>query len=510
MNSYYGILNQRHSQFFDNHSGKAVTASGVDTITTSINLYEKFMANNIYFYTVDEIFLYILNIMQETYKDDDENLEFTDGELVNQLEGTDFLVNYLLDKLTHKPSTDERTTVTEIVSELNLETKLKIYCKNNMLMFIRATNIVDLYYKKILGREDFIDPNEPPEDLVEPLEAICKIVSNWIFYNYQDFHRYENAANRTRKSVLLTDTDSNFVYLYPIVDTLQQIVPDLVDEDDVDSVICAVNTVMYQVMNVSAQALYKLDRTTGIPDSHAHIMMMKNEFLSLKLMLTDNKKQYAQIITLQEGNKYDHPKLDLKGLAIRKVNTNPMVREKFTEILQKDILEPNEVDYSLIIRKYKDLEKAIYQSLMRGELDFTLPIKINSASSYKNPFGQQQYIAAYVWNKLYPNHVLNLPTKANMIKVNIPDWDTIIEHIPEDSDLYDGFKQVWNNQEISNITGIAIGEEAKTIPEKLRPFIDTNSIIVSHMTAGLVMLESIGVKTLNILSRQFPTNIIQI
>lgn len=516
-NSYYGVLNEKNSQFYDTHSGTSVTSSGVDIITTAINLFEKFLANNIYFYSMDDIYNYTTRIRKEVYKDDLE-LSWIDSEEIKGKYSVDSLYTYLTNFLhdDYTPDDTDKAIMMQYLSSLTEEQRKRIYYKNNLLEFFSDSDIIDRYLKDILGRLDFLDPNEPPADMQERLDQTWSLLQDWILYNYQDFHRFHNASERKRKAVLLTDTDSNFVYLDPIISKLEELYPDKVISSDRDSVICTVNIIMYQLQKATKDVMYKLQKESGVPDSHASIVSLKNEFLSLKIMLTNNKKQYAQIITLQEGNRLDTPKLDLKGLSIRKVSTNKKVADKFTDILEGDILNTTDISYSDIIRNYKGLEGDIYDSLMNGELTYTLPSKANPASTYKNAFSIQAYKSVYVWNELFPNKEITLPNKIKLVKTNIPNFDAVKEnpYIEEDSDIYNAFRRLFANKDLIGGTGInaiAIGTEEQSIPEVLRPFIDIETMIINHMKNGIVLLESIGVQPISVNSTsQITSNLINL
>ena len=513
-NSFYGVLIQRQSQFHDNHSGKSVTASGVDIISTSINLYEKLLGNNIYFESVDEIFNYITRIVSENYDVNDSSLTFNEDRF-KQIIDPGYLTEYLAGFLVYKPKCEELNLVTQYLEKIPAKYRLRIYYKNNMIKFFEDTNIVDLYVDKCLSGSKFYDPNEPPEDLVENLTKIWNLFRNYLLYNYQDFHRFKNVKERKRRSVLLVDTDSSFVYLDPILTTIREKSSIGFNEDDVDSLVSAVNIIMYEIMKCTDEAIYKFQRETGVPESHAHVVGLKNEFLLKKIMLTKNKKSYAQIILLQEGNLLDKPDFDIKGLAIRKVSTNAVVRKDISNLLKEEILIPTEVEYSNIIRRYKELEEKIVKSLQQGELDFTIPSKVNVLESYKNPFTIQAFNATYVWNMLYPQSPIVPPAKIRTIKTNIDSWDDIESNIDQSSELYANFKKLWNdpNTEFDKkgIKAIAIGEETKSIPEELRPFVNINEMLNNHIAAGIPIIESVGLKTLALTNGKYiPSNIVNI
>lgn len=514
MNSYYGVLNERHSQFYDSHSGTSVTTSAQDIITTSINLSEKFLGNNIFFNDVDEILNYIDNIVYEkknpevenmiTYKQEDEDSYSKEGLY-------DYLTNFLIDDYHITP--EGENILRKYIDRLPDHLRRRVFYKNNLLEFLDDTDIIERYFSKVLGRTDFLDPNDVPEDILPILKDTWTILQDTVLYNYQDFNRHRNASQMKRNAILLTDTDSTFVYLDPIISKFEELYPDKVDTSDVDSVICTANVIMYNIQEATAEVMYKLQKESNVPDTHDKIIDMKNEFLSLKIMLTDNKKQYAQIIALQEGNKLDTPVMDLKGLSIKKVSTNKNVANTFTNILHKDILEDTNIDHSKIIHKYKDLEDTIYKSLTNGELEYLIPAKVNTVDSYVNAYRIMAFKATVVWNALFPNKVIVPPTKMHVVKVKIPTFDTVAQKLDPESHEYKVFQKLFQNKDLVGTTGInaiAIGNEEKEIPEVIRQFIDVDTMINDHMKTGIILLESVGMKILKTSSVQIPTNIIKI
>jgi len=247
----------------------------------------------------------------------------------------------------------------------------------------------------------------------------------------------------------------------------------------------------------------------GIQEDFIPIIAMDNELLLDRLVLTPNKKSYAGSIVQQEGNTYENPKIDVKGLAIRKVSTNKTVREYYSNILDNYILDEKEIDLMKIISKYKELEIIIKESLLKGEIDFTIPSKANSAENYVNPYSQQPYRAVLTWNKLFPELDINLPNKINMVKLNIKDMDDVRTKI-EDPDIIARYESIFENKDLTKngINVVAIGE-VNEIPEEIRPFIDIEAMVGTHTKPGLPLLKSLGFETLTSTESEFTTNIIR-
>lgn len=234
----------------------------------------------------------------------------------------------------------------------------------------------------------------------------------------------------------------------------------------------------------------------------------KNVLLD-KQLTTDKKKTYASSVIQQEGNLIQPPDLDVKGMAIRKVNTNKRIRELFTEILQKDILENKTgVDRIKIIRKFKDIEEMIKKSLDNGEIEFLKPFKANNAEVYKDPYSQMAYRAALAWNIMFPEKEIALPAKILAVKLNISTFGDIKNKIT-DEDTLDRFREVFKNESLVKNGLNVIAVEGNTIPEEFRPFIDYDSMIEDHIKPGKDIIESIGVRVLESSNSSFVSNMIK-
>ena len=245
-------------------------------------------------------------------------------------------------------------------------------------------------------------------------------------------------------------------------------------------------------------------------------------------MLTRNKKNYAGIVNMQEGRKVkpaEGGKLDLKGLAIRKVNTNRNARVLFEEILQEDILKAKDIDIPNIIKKYKDFEKEIYDSIKSGSTEYGTPGKANSASSYVEPFRQAPFRGAMVWNNLFPDQELALPARVTTIKLKLAppvgfaedisaDRQLIIDMIGEEYSEYAEVLESMLADEDYQVGGvintISIPEGVKTIPEFLIPFIDIDTMVNTTIKPGIILLESLGVQPIIANGSQYPSNIIKL
>ena len=540
MNSYYGVMTAQGSIFRDLDCGESVTAQGEDIIMTAIDTFERFLANNVHFYSPNDVITYIENIVHEEYKFEDKfKFNITKEELIN------YLNEHFYDKETLKDLIVDLNDYPFIIDYIDNLTDLevqKVFYKNNLLQFLNDSKL----YKKfelILENVDnpFMDPNKPSDEQNEILEEVWNYVKEWVFYNFIDYNKFNFCHKGKRKVVLVVDTDSNFLYLYPTYKFLADRI-DCVDDRKIMKV-GSVNCFTFLITKVINEAYLKFGGLHNIEEKYRPLTNMKNELLLSRLLMTKNKKNYADSILMQEGNLIEKPKIDLKGLAIKKSNTNKLVGEYFTNLLKDNVILTDEIKYSTIIRKYFDLIDVIKNSLVSGQTDFLTPSRANELNSYDKAPNIMAIRAILLWNILYKEDEIILPTNVNLCKVVIePDINLIENKIrtyfeENELDLNEdelkeflkrmesaiNYKFVTNHNnknekvEIENalikkglINIIAIPKNMNEIPIFIRPFINIDKICYDHLNVGTIILDSLDIQTPSINDSLVPTNIIKI
>jgi len=228
-------------------------------------------------------------------------------------------------------------------------------------------------------------------------------------------------------------------------------------------------------------------------------------------MLTRNKKQYSGNLISREGNILHEPETDLKGLAIKKSSTNAYTREYFTELLEDEILNADEIDLSSILSKYKEFEDIVRESLNKGEVTFSIPQKLNEKSAYKFPFRMMQYRGALLWNHLYPEKYIDAPTKVNTLKLTAEkeeDLDILKENNYE---IYEKVRDfIFDDEDLAHygFTTITMPKDITKVPEWIIPFIDVETLVGDNIRNAIILLESLGFQTLTVLSRDYYSNIV--
>lgn len=536
MNSFYGVLTAKGSIFRSLDCGESVTHTGELIIMTAISIFERFLTNNIHFYSETDMIIYCNNIIKENYSClDDFDVRFKNDINIDEL--MDYFYNHYTDLETAKyikKSFDKNTSVLyKFLKTLNKDQFNRIYYKNNLMKFLDNAllyddegyvNFVDCF-KEILSGV-FLNPNKPSEEQELILKDLWCIINDWVFYNYQNYHKYNECSKGDRNTVLTVDTDSNFIYLGTVYLFFKHKFPEIID-DSKEKKVTSLNSITYFLTNVINSTYLKLTEESNIPESYRPLINMKNEFMLARILLTKNKKHYATSVLMREGELMSNAKIDIKGLAIKKVDTNKYVRKYFTDILSDDIINAERIDYSNIISKYFKFSDTIKDSLLSGETKFSIPGKANEVSSYVEPYNIQVVRGILLWNILFPEDEIRFPNSVNMFKLSIPnDIEYFERKIREyfeskdkEIDLQDfneflsRMKEAMNEEKLfkeGEINIISFPKTLKKCPDYIIPFIKVDRMVYDQLNAGTILLDCLDIQTPKINNNLVPTNILKI
>lgn len=260
----------------------------------------------------------------------------------------------------------------------------------------------------------------------------------------------------------------------------------------------------FSIINIMAYCISKIindymKRYTINSNSYSEdkkcLLIMKNEFLFKRIMLTDSMKNYANTTLLQEGVVVpENKKLDVKGLSLAKSSTNAKTQKKLKEILYEEILNCDNIDQIKVLKELAKFEKEIFNSLKNGEKTFYKPVRIKSMNSYENPMRIQGIKSALVYNAIRTNDMVAIDLEErnflDIVKVNITPKN--IQPLKETNpELYEKILNLMNEKEFaSGIDTVAIPKDEQ-IPHYIIEFIDYTTIINDNLK--LFPLDSIGI-----------------
>lgn len=574
VNAIYGAMGQPSSIFYNFEVAASITRQGRASIAASIMLFESFLANNIKFGSLNEVIMFIDHIvlMKPTR-------QYEDHRILDR----DISIQEVFDKLMSscgyrwKPDHTEANIIWKILHQLSQFHLNRLYYKNNIYAFFNNTAPKDFLLELLYSLDSpFIDPNSPPPMIKDNLDVLVDMVKEYIYYPYQIIDKIERVETLYRQIDLVTDTDSCIICLNPwyeyvanltkdldidlkhyeldIIGLLNKENPndasDLKEESKTEYIydfrnkdilerkrlvdpfkIIPEDAMRYSIINILAYVISKLLRdyfdrisikNNVTNDTHNFCLMnMKNEFLFLRMLLSDAKKHYASIVELQEGHKVPLDKqLDIKGLQIDKSVVPESTKEALGNILHEDVLRPNYIDQMKIINKLAVLEKTIYDDIYNGGLKYYSPKKLKPFVTYKNPMSTQQVKASIVYNLFRDEDETYINIDENnsvlIIGVNIdahtlescklkesdPEKYEIMRKIIYENPVIEVSQnkiavKIFNDNLALNsrkITSIAIPRDSQT-PKWILEFIDYASIVKDNI--GTFPLKSIGITKLD-------------
>jgi len=512
-NSLFGVMAESNSIFYNLFTAGAITGTGYTIISNVTIAFEKFF-NNINFYSFDEFYKYISNQLEDYKK------------IKKLIKKYEIYANYKTKNLNSKLFSryiksfhfnyeKDFNRYKEIMDNLSEEEKLFLYFKNNFYDFIKLPKI-KLLLSKLLD-SDLLKIDKylsETEDVLESKEL--KILKKiWKYTNlFVSDYQIENnirfkANNMNRKVVLLVDTDSNFLYLDPFFQNIKK----MFKENNLDKKkVSITNILTYLLVKYVKEVLKSLVTRMNVTDEYKDEIRMKSEFLFERIILTSNKKHYAGKIIYQEGVIFDKPKIEFKGLQIKKAQV-----PKTTQIFFKDLIENKFFDKKIKINEILNciltFQKNIKDDILEGKTLYATNLKLNDKSQYKFPERMVVYRGAKVWNALNPDNPILVGDRCGVYKTTLLTIDDLKILKKTDFEFAKKlFEIIFKDPEIKNygMNYIAFPKNLKLLPKWLIPFIDIEAIITDNISVGMVLLESLGLQTHKVKTYKYISNIILI
>jgi len=344
VNSYYGASGMPSSKFYSKWSGPATTSSAQEVISSCEQLFEGYVADNYDFINLTECMEWCTTALSDfDYLDD-----------FIQLQSIPTLEERLYDKILNHEDNDMEI-LDDFLSNLSDDEITFLYYKNNMIEFIDNhkliqdiiydvfanvinldyinekddywySNIPDEYkdkfngktakdYNKFVNVMYFMDPNDPPKNIIEYLDELNVYMMKYVFVNYLSFDRIYRLRNFKRKCVTVIDTDSNILS----IDTIVNYIFDNIVKGEtfgrkfINNEFIVVNMMTFLITAAVKTILYTYSCKANICEDYRELLAMKSEFFFKKLVIGKTKKRYISKITLREGTYINPPKYDIKG-----------------------------------------------------------------------------------------------------------------------------------------------------------------------------------------------------
>lgn len=378
-----------------------------------------------------------------------------------------------------------------------------------------------LAYNKWMSKRMFLDPYHPPETISKYLDKLINIINQFVFVEYITPDSIVKLNNHKRNTVLLVDTDSNMINADLFVSyVLDNIFPgQLFGRSRLYNEMILVNTLAAIIGPRVEDMLDYYGRTHHMCKEARAELTMKNEFLFRRLFLMTKKKRYAASIVLREGNIMYPFKLEIKGMDFIKAGVTDEVTNRFTKMLEKHILLPDQLQLHELMKDLKSFEREIFHDLKNGGTNFLKPQLFKAEEAYKKikdangrvvgskAWSLPVFRGSIVWNELYPTQKIYSLDRVKIIKLIVmkeEDLEKIRYKYPNEYKMVKDKIYNSSNPEIrkAGLKVIAIPKSVKVIPEWLKDLIDYD-IIVSDVISSFrsvldaLKLEEIYFKTPN-------------
>ena len=454
------------------------------------------------------------------------------------------------------PTDKEMRLVWDYLLGLSQEDINRLYYKNNLYMFCEMPICKELIIS-ILSKLDkpFMNPNKPPKEIQDDLAHLLELIKEYVYYAYFYIDKLDRIEYMQRDVVCITDTDSTIIsfdawYRY-ILDKVYNIdmplkhekfdMVELLKRDEFGDLVkprvmceeveprfdydfytderieiermiepCKLvpqDSLRYSIINIIAYICSDLivdylKEYTKLTGSYVEgtkcRMVMKNEFLFARVMLTANKKNYSSITLVQEGNIVpENARFGISGLPINKSVLSEPVKERLQKILYEDLMNTPRIDQIKILKELAIFEKEITENILSGKTDYYKPDNVGALSSYTDPMRQNGIKAIMVYNFMRSEDMpaINLEERNKIIKIDI---DVDKKKAEKIRDTYpEEYKKL-----ISLLSHPTLGKDVNTIalpidtkvPEWIMDFINIQGIVSSNLRN--FPLDSVGVSRL--------------
>lgn len=442
--------------YYNLHVAASVTTQGRSLVSAAGVFFESFLANNVKFGSIDEVIVFVDNILTE-------KRTFKDYNILDR----DVTVEECFTKLIYTcgfqwiPEVEELQVIYDLIYNLDQTTINRVYYKNNLYEFMSNTSMGNILIE-LVERLDtpYLNPNKVPVEIESELSIFTDLLMEYVYYPHQYIDSIDRMDNMIKSVCPISDTDSAIIsldawYRFGLelvkgrdLKILNQSVDlvEAIDEEGIDgtkvkpitkpvldynfyddttieiertinpSVTIPQDNLRYSLINILAYSLDKMinahmlmftKANNSYVDGKPCLIIMENEFLFKSALLTDKKKNYATIHEIQEGKKLGNSQefLDIKGLAIDKSTINTTTRKELKQVLYEDILNIENIDQVAILKKLAILEGNIFRSLESGEKKYYKPLTIRSIEAYKDPMRMQGIKGSIIWNAVKDDDV---------------------------------------------------------------------------------------------------------
>lgn len=489
MNSVYGILNSKRSFLYNKHLGPCVTYAGWSLITHMMCSFEDFTNNPRHrdawelAWTIDLILsaqrtLPLHKLRVPTHED-----------LLHHL-NSQCEIDY----------EDPEGIIPGKVYLLTSEQRQRVYYAYNSIAYFQDTSD----WQHVLLDSTLPRLNAFDESTHAPyLDVMREILDVCCYPRYlasrenraQDNLVYdpEYAGRSVRKIVIISDTDSTFLnFGYWISHLLET---NRIQSENTDQMLGFL-TLLYQ--EVARASIDVYCEAMNIPTDHRSKISMKSEYYMNRVLIT-NKRNYIARVLNREGTDEDY--VDIKGLNVKKVNTPKSTRDLIkNELIEKLLMKSERIHVRNVLEWLEAFDLSIERAIREGSLEYGVPKNIKRESDYAFPDRMEHLRGAWLWNHMYPNTPVQIPSKAIMVKLETFYRDDVLAFTHVDDQFKQRLLELFDENEVirtRGVTALTIPYGYKKIPEEFIPMVDVRSSVNAQIDVAKPLMSALGLNLVN-------------
>lgn len=509
-NSFYGAYGEKGFHFYDPAMGPAVTYTGQLIIASTLYGFESFLGGNFWLRNADEMARHIAECLRLAGSSEID-VEEEWGEHPDQ---NMFTHEWVVDRLVDgsAPGWDARRIAQALVEGMDEKQLKALALRGNVYAFMDFPVAGDLLFTSLNGEIREADPGKiakhHPDGKVA-LEQLSEGLLKWVALPWMPADMPRLVGAMTRRVVTLTDTDSTFLNLGPWMEYVARHYD--VEAMSEDERLTALNVIIYLLRLFNDHQMWELTKNLGVPEDRRRLINFKSEFVIGRMVLTNGKKHYAALNRFQEGARIVGDKVDLKGLAMKKTTTAKSTGTYLEKSLETKVLRPKEVDRVGLIHDVLALEETVRTSLENGGTEYATPGTLGRLAEYATPYSMPVVRGMTAWNAVFPDAPIREGDRVNMFRIRVSgDVTRLVEEQakwPEGSEEFTAISTIIETffgadapEELSKngFNWFAFPKDVRELPKWVRSLIDVDSVVNANTGPILPIMESVGVRTLQL------------
>jgi hypothetical protein len=378
------------------------------------------------------------------------------------------------------------------------------FIKNSDENVVNFASIICSEEVKGLGKEY----DKMPQTTVDYICGTVKNINETLDY-YQQFIRVFFASpcvpasvayipSMVRRAVVLSDTDST---MFSTDEYIQWYYKKMYFSTESFSLAASVSFITTQSI---ANGLKILSANINVNRNKLSILSMKPEYSFPVFVQTSVAKHYFAMMAVQEGNVFEKPKYEIKGVHLKSSAAPAAITQLSKEWMQSildDVYNNKKLSIKSKMTELANLERKIYDSIQSGKTEYFRSGKIKNFEAYAGALGITPYFHHLLWTEVFENKygtVENVPYDVIKIPLNMPNKTASLKWIMEmkDREVADRLQNTLTKYNKEKLGTILLNKgycNSQGIPVEIIEVIDIKRIVLELTKSFRMIVETLGV-----------------